>query len=287
MDNEILKLKQYLLGNLSPRETEEIDLQLIADETLEEKLYWAESELAEDFLEGTLAPQETELFYKHFLVSPERENQLKHIAILKKYALDARPPEKSGERADESSDNKSSDNFFRRLKNFFAAIPRPAMVAALLIIVLLPAVSILYFQSFGDINAELTQLEKEYAEKNRGDLSNPADFRNASPVNLTPGISRDADSGNKLNRSALSEDLFFSLALEFEVADETLFNAQLLKDEKAVFRQNHIRVYRNPSGQEIRFFLPKSALAAKGQYQIRLENPPQKNLTLVYYFTVE
>ena len=58
----ITDYKQYLLGNLSPPETEAIDLQIISDEDSEEKLLWAESELMEDYLDETLSLKEVGLF---------------------------------------------------------------------------------------------------------------------------------------------------------------------------------------------------------------------------------
>ena len=281
MENEILKLRQYLLGNLSPKDTEEIDLQIIADETLEEKLSWAESELAEDFLEGTLSPQETELFYKHFLVSPERENQLKHLALLKKYALDACLAEKSAESAD-----KPADNFFRRLKDFFALHRRPVTVAVSLLFICLATLSLISFVQFLRNVTVLSKLETEYVEKNSRDLSNIADFPNVFEVNLASGTPREANSGNKFKQEALTDDVFFRLAVPLEIGDDARFKAQLLKDEKVVFRQVLTRVYRNKSGQEIRLFLPKSVLA-KGRYQIKLENAATGNLMLSYNFTIE
>lgn len=65
----IANLKQYLLGNLPPQEAEAIDLQIISDESSEEKLLWAESELMEDYLDETLSPTDVELFKENFLVS--------------------------------------------------------------------------------------------------------------------------------------------------------------------------------------------------------------------------
>ncbi|MEJ7701662.1 MAG: hypothetical protein WKF71_18755 [Pyrinomonadaceae bacterium] len=70
MKDENTKYKQYLLGNLSAMEIEEIDLQLISDKSLEERLYWAESELAEDYLDNVLSPPEVALFEKTFSFRP-------------------------------------------------------------------------------------------------------------------------------------------------------------------------------------------------------------------------
>lgn len=283
MENETVKLKKYLLGNLTPTEIEEIDLQVLSDETLEEKLNWAESELAEDFLEGTLTPMEIELFHKNFLVSPERKDHLKEIALLKKYSGTVRQP---GETPVEKP-FQSSEGFFRRLKIFLTTGLQqyPAFVVLGLLIICL-GLGITWKIFSGGSNNELTRLEKEYGEMNHKDLSDLSDYQNLSGASLFSGTFRDSNSGNKLNQERLTENVFFRLALPFEASSETLFDVQVLKAQKPVFRQNQVRVYKNQSGQEIRLIVPKSVLQ-KGQYQIRLENPSAKDSGVIYSFAVE
>ena len=280
MEIETVKFKQYLLGNLTPEETEKIDMQIISDAGLEEKLCWAESELAEDFLEGTLTPEETELFCKNFLISPERESQLKQIALLKNYSKNALNAQTSDEETD-----KPADNFFGLWKKFFTINLRPA-TAVLAVLIICFAFGIAWIIFSGVSNNELTQFEKKYESLNRKDLSNLSDFQNFSNVSLFSGTFRDSNSGNKLKQDALTEDVLFRFALPFGVGDETLFNVQILKEQKPVFRQNQVRVYKNQSGQEIRLIVPKSILH-KGQYQISLENPSIKGSSVIYGLTVE
>lgn len=280
METEIAILKQYLLGNLTPQETEEIDLRILSDESLEEKLYRAENELAEDFLEGTLTPEETELFYKNFLVSAQRKEHLKEIALLKKYAGNAFNAQSSSKLTDEST-----AGFGQRLKNFFEVNFRPA-AAVLTVLIICLAAGITWKLFFTNSNNELAQIEKEYERMNRQDLSNLSDYQKLSNVSLFSGTLRDLNRAKKLNHEELTENVFFRLELPFQAGAETTFNVQILKEQKTIFRQNRVKIYKNQSGQEIRLIAPKSVLQ-NGQYQIRLENDSLKDLSLTYGFTVE
>ncbi len=63
-----------------------IELNIISDASLEDKLHSAESELIEDYLEEMLAPNERDLFNKNFLVMAERQKRLDFLRLLKKHA---------------------------------------------------------------------------------------------------------------------------------------------------------------------------------------------------------
>lgn len=80
------KIKQYLLGNLTPDEAREMDLRIISGASLEDELLAAEDDLMDDYLDGILSPADAELFRRNFLVSDERRAALQHLAGLKKYA---------------------------------------------------------------------------------------------------------------------------------------------------------------------------------------------------------
>ena len=59
------------------------------DSTDSETLFFAESELIEDHLEGTLSPSESELFLSNFLVTEERREHLNEVRMLKRFSSDA------------------------------------------------------------------------------------------------------------------------------------------------------------------------------------------------------
>jgi hypothetical protein len=54
-----------------------------------ETLFFVESELIEDHLEGTLTPTESELFLSNFLVTEERREHLNEVRMLKRFSSDA------------------------------------------------------------------------------------------------------------------------------------------------------------------------------------------------------
>ncbi len=83
---ENAKLKQYLLGNSSENDAEEIGVQIIADREFDERMSLAEGELIEDFLDDALTAEEKELFYAHFLTTPERIELFEETALLRNYA---------------------------------------------------------------------------------------------------------------------------------------------------------------------------------------------------------
>jgi hypothetical protein len=273
----ISNLKQFLLGNLPPPDIEEIDLLIISDESLEEKLLWAESELMEDYLDETLSPQEVELFEKNFLVSQERQIQFRQILQLRSYARNAARKEVS-----EKVCVSAPEGFFDKLKKFFSLNPRPLTAAFAFIVVGLFAFGIFYYTANNQ-----TASGVEFAEINQSDLSNLAEFKNIFAVNLMSGTFRDSSgAGSKFQLDKLGDRVLFRLALPGTVVAAETFKAELVKNQKVVFTQTNLRFYNNPNGQELRLFLPAATLK-KGEYQIKVTKETAKDSVFIYKFAIE
>ena len=277
MENDNLKLKQYLLGSLTAPEIEAIDLQIIEDASLEEKLDCAESELLEDFLDDALSPSEVTLFQANFLVTRERETHLRQILLLKNYARSATTQNACGEEPE-----KSPKGFLAALKEFFSLRLHLAAVA-LLLVVLGSTVGIILYSQAG----EPTALEMEFTRLNQENLDNPAAFGDLTNINLISGAYRSLENGaKKLPDGKLTERVFFRLDLPVEANTNERFNAQIVKDDEIIFTQNKMRLYKNPSGQELRFFLPSSILK-KGEYQIKINKEDGRHSAVIYNFAVQ
>ncbi|MDQ3372951.1 MAG: hypothetical protein M3521_03560 [Acidobacteriota bacterium] len=276
MKDENTKYKQYLLGNLSAMEIEEIDLQLISDKSLEERLYWAESELAEDYLDNVLSPPEVALFEKNFLVSPTRETQLRQISLLRNYARNAATSRISQELCE-----KSSETFYGRLKRFFALNWQPASAVLTLIIFGLLVGTAIYYSAY-----ESTPLEKEFAELNQKDLNNLSDYRNLTNVNLPFGAFRDSGSANKLLENVLTDAVLFRLALPFEANSRDRFKVEILMDKKNILSRSEMPFYSNLNGKELRLLMPSTVLK-KGEYQIKVEKENSIESAVNYNFIVQ
>lgn len=268
------QLKRYLLGNLDEQTETEIGLEIISNESLEEKLLIAENDLMEDFLDGNLSETEEKLFYENFLVCGDREKQLAEIGFSKQISKKHLPLEIKPER-------EQTPTFWEKLKKLFGShlgIAAPVLAA----LVIAAVVGFYYILN----QNSLSPLETEYANLNRQDFTNPNNFADSTNISLISGTYRSSGDGAKLNSGNLSDKVFFRLGLPFDLPDGDVINAELSREQKTIFRQTEIRVYKNQSGQEIRLLLPKAVLS-KGQFQIKISNPKQETSSVIYDFAVE
>ena len=70
---------------LDPNRSHRIDLSSVDPELL----FFKESELIEDYIEGSLSEAESSLFKKNFLVTDERQELLNEIRLLKRFSSDS------------------------------------------------------------------------------------------------------------------------------------------------------------------------------------------------------
>lgn len=268
MQDTNLQLKQYLLGSLDEQTEAEIGVQIISDETFEEQLLIAENELIEDFIDKNLTPNEEKLFHENFLICEDREKQLAEIyyskQISKKHFTGIQePPEKT---------------FWEKLKDLKLVFAVP-----LFAVVLIAAVIGFYFVSN---RSSLSPLETDYAKLNSQDFSDSKTFSQFSNVSLISETYRSNDDSKKLNTENFSEKVFFRLAILFNIPENESLSAEVIKDQKTIFHQPNVRVYKNQSGQEFRLLLPKE-IFSKGAYRIKIENPKTENPAITYDFVVE
>lgn len=264
------QLKNYLLGKTDEQAEEEIGVQIIADDGFEEKLLVAENDLMEDFLDENLSPEDEKLFVENFLVCDDRQKLLDEINFFRQYAKKHLPVENAVK----------EESFREKIKKLFGFDLR---FAAPVLAVLIIAVFGFYF--FHTSN-QLSPLEKEYAELNRRDLSNADEFSESLNVSLISGTYRDSGTEKKLEEKNLPDKIFFRLALPFDPPENETLEAEVIKDEKTIFRQTEIRAYQNRKGQEVRLFLPKTILS-KGRYRIKIGNPKREDSPVIYNFAVE
>jgi len=261
MQGENSELKRFLLGVESEKEAETIGARIIADPAFAEQMAFAEENLIEDFLDDALTAEEKELFHNNYLTTETRVELLEETALLRNYAGNHLT-----EVSASAEEEKKPDGWFDALRGFLTLNLRP--IAAVLIILVIGA--IVWRVAFFDKNG-LTDTEKQYAALNAKDLDTAPETANLSSKSLIAGTFRDASSTSKLIGANLTENVLFRLALPSETPKDASFNLELVRSGQTVFRQTNLRVYQNPSGQEIKVILPKSVLA-KGNYQIKLNN---------------
>src|SRR6266851_7591632 len=84
--NEQATIRWYLLGQLSGEAREQFEQLLLTQDEVFAQLLAVEDELIDEYLAGSLEPDEAEMFAKHFLNSPERQQKLRFAKAFKKYA---------------------------------------------------------------------------------------------------------------------------------------------------------------------------------------------------------
>lgn len=70
-------IREYLLGQLTGEERDDLERRLFAEDDLLERLQTAENDLVDDYLTGDLNDNEIALFHKNFLVGRKRERELR------------------------------------------------------------------------------------------------------------------------------------------------------------------------------------------------------------------
>lgn len=265
------KLRRYLLGDLAEDEAVEMDIEVIANESIESQLSLAESDLVEDYLEGSLTSEEVRLFQTNFLVSPRRERQVKEISLVKQLA--------AGHRANRrvlAIDRSRSPSGGGLIRSLLRPVPLAVGAGAIILVV-----AVLCWRAF----FMMSPLEAEYAELNNRDLSTHAVVAEYSNLNLSAGALRNNLPLPRKAAPGLTETSLFTLALPAGTDSAETYTAIVVNAGRTIFTVRDVRRYQNAAGSQLRVLLPRS-LFAPGQYDIRIHDP-NGNEVAVYTFVIE
>lgn len=91
IDNETLR--RYLLGTLEAEARAELEERILSDPAAYEEVLFLEEELIDQYVAGGLSKAEQQLFETHFLITQERQKNLRFGQLLKRYmSSQAVPP---------------------------------------------------------------------------------------------------------------------------------------------------------------------------------------------------
>lgn len=254
MENRYEELKGYLLDDLPPEKTRELELEILTLPEIETELIIAEQNLIEEYLENALTPEESDLFQRNFLISDDRRQQLELVRELE-----------IASRIDQYEYNPRGKSVIQGWSDFIRTSPAAAFFSVIFSILLVGAGIYLYLEFTG--NHGYTRLEAEYARLNQTALERLETSDQYPVVHLVPGISRSDDRPAEVDGDAASDKIFFRLGLPRRAGSNKSFEIRLFKNDKSIFVQRDISVYRNQAGEELRFFLPASILT-EGDYRI-------------------
>lgn len=83
------RIRLYLLGQLSDAAREEIERELLQNDEVYTEVLILEDELTDDYLNGSLTPTQRADFERHFLASPERQDDLQFARALQRHIANA------------------------------------------------------------------------------------------------------------------------------------------------------------------------------------------------------
>jgi len=85
------EIRLYLLGQLGlERDSQRVEERMLTESDYCEELLVVEDELIDEYISGSLTPDERDKFERHFLSAPERVRKLKFTRVFSDYVADAR-----------------------------------------------------------------------------------------------------------------------------------------------------------------------------------------------------
>ena len=88
LSTDDLRMRQFLLGELSEKDREDLEQLVLLEGGLRDRLVMAEDDLIEEYLEGSLDGDERERFLRQFLSIPHQRNKLRIAKSLRRFVRD-------------------------------------------------------------------------------------------------------------------------------------------------------------------------------------------------------
>lgn len=177
-------MRQFLLGELTEKDREELEQLVLLEGGLRDKLLMAEDDLIEEYLEGSLAAEEREKFLRQFLSIPHQRNKLRIAKSLRRFAL-GQPH--SGVSSTGPAQGETKPVVVRAQHRFYRSLLTYAPIAA--VIILAVGIGAFWYGQYRSRGAQRQAIERELAELNASGQSEfPAD--QISTVVVPPVSSR-------------------------------------------------------------------------------------------------
>jgi len=250
------RIRRYLLGDAGEAENENIAARM-NEEQFEEDIAIAESELIEEYREGTRPEEERELFESHYLSSDQHRDLVNELALLKRYSSGPAEAYLTGE--------------IRAVRALPPRYGHHTLAAAVLLVGILGSLAWWMFQG-----EQRTAIEQEFAERNAGDLG---DLSLYPSMVLAPAEQIRQAQQPKFRTDGPGTAFLFRMP----VNGEGPFNAALTVNGREAYAVTGSKVYSADGVSEVRLLVPRGAVT-KGDAEIVLKGGEGP---LVYPFTAE
>lgn len=321
--NDELLIRRYLLGEVTDRERERVERQLMTDRQYLDHILRVEENLMDEYVRGELDLDEREPFETYFLSAPERRDKLEFAGSLNRYIAEARDWKPADVAAADSEGAEPRDARFWPMR----LASRPAMALLAVATLMLAAyTTMLLIQNARlkkqtldqqpnlsqveeglrrqldeqtrrneELARQLEQLRNE-ASRVEQELSNlkqeksphrePPAPRVASLI-IAPGSVRDKGQINRVNLTTHAQQLRLELKLQGE--DYQSYRAEVRTVEgKSIWKEFNLRARQRAGGKSVVATLPAGRLP-EGDYLVTLSGASAGGgyeEVATYYFTV-
>ena len=171
------RIREYLLGQLSDEEQQQIEERLMVEDDLFEELEISKGELIEEYCAGELAPKEHNWFERHYLASPEGRQRYTFNVALGCLERPTPVPQRL--------------NFFEQLQLFFKRQPWAVASATALLLLVVGIGTWRPFSSPGaPVSISLVNIASHRGEGTDDPLPPKVTLANASELRATLSLPR-------------------------------------------------------------------------------------------------
>jgi hypothetical protein len=253
--NEQQVLRTYLLGRSSPEDSSRFEERLLTDGSFYEELLMAEDDMIDEYLTEELSEAERQDFESHFLLVPQRQEQLRFARALRKYvtfAGNSEAPEPSA--VVPQKDLEVAQPPSKRSLFSFFPVTNPLVSYSLMAAMLLMV---------GGISWALFNAWKQQQTPQPGSVL---------AVMLTPGLTRE---GGEIKRIGIPPGTgVVRLQLELPKNDYNNYRVRVVSvDRTDVWSGNNIQASDQGGTKLIIADVPASSLSS-GDYQVKVSGQP-------------
>jgi len=237
------EMRDYLLGTLEADRRTQLEERIVCEPAVYEELLLVEEDLIDQYLSDGLSKAERHQFETHFLITAERQKNLRFGKLLQRY-LHSHPVLVPAAAVRNTEKHAPATRFFLFPLGTFSKGPATAMAAA--VVVAFMGIALVCWNS----------------------LKRPAEPSNVVPVQLMPGTTRSV--GIATQRVHVPP-AGFDVQLELQVTNTSFhkYRSELFRENESLKRADELKV-ETKHDQHIVPFTIDGDMLSPGDYQVKL-----------------
>ena len=239
------EIKDYLLGTLELDRRTRLEERILCDPEAYEELLFVEEELIDQYVAGALSKLEQHQFETHFLITAERQKNLRFGRLLKKYLNSGQNFQLAVGDAGQTATTKRSLPFY--LGPFG---PKPALAFSAVAVALIGIIFLCWL-----------------VIRKPGETTSQQTVQRVMVITLTPGSTRSGGTTPRVTIPPKGVDV--KLELELTNTSFQYYKSQLFRETQPLQTRNELKM-ETKGAQHIIPLTIAGAILSPGDYQVRL-----------------